>query len=802
MKAKIVLLSIGLFFLSAVFSQAESPTEKLFRRAGNPYAHDSEIIALVNAGADINYSNEEGVTVLMKAAEGDRPDFAAILLRAGAEVSPRDKKGRTALYIATSNKYTNIVNLLKNSDALYAGKKKIHTARGIDFALEYLKRYFPDGYGLIEAVDSYNFAPLKEWLPFEDKTGAAGQFESRPYILRYISDSVYRTCWVYNETVSQGDGYRALFVNADETLWTGTDRVFPARQLALRVPKELRGALFSSYIMGSKATFQGYRSMPQLIGVYGLLHELSAHNAAMGLCMERKRFMTDYPEEFIYDEWRSYFSELYKRSLYYWELKYYIMAYLLHAKDNYPEQYRQIAGSSDFRKAFLSLDKNYSSKVEMWTDEQEEMLKLVREQGYYAQEVEPGKTIRIGRGEEYTHGEIVDVHAIEIDRYTEELQIPDYQAIWYELENTVSPRELYDMAANGDLSGVKRGLASGVTPDARGGRSFFSCLEIAALNGHTEVVRALIEAGARVDGLALCFAAEKGNREIVELLLDAGARTDIRDGYGMTPLNFAAQFGHSSITERLLSLGASPSSRNNKGWTPLHFAASGGHEGIVRLLLAKSANTVAVNSDGQTALDLAEKEEHGQIVQLLRQSAAVDSTSIKTAQPKEPNPDAMKLLLELKDIKNPAAMDDIITRGLTKLMQHATTGNARRVQLLIEAGADTSINTGQGDSALDIAAGKGHAGTIEVMMELGVDPNSGIKDSPLMDAAYYGHPHVVQILLEWGADPNYTERERSALKQAQWFLHITERDKKTDNLNRARAVIRILEKALENQKID
>ena len=65
---------------------------------------------------------------------------------------------------------------------------------------------------------------------------------------------------------------------------------------------------------------------------------------------------------------------------------------------------------------------------------------------------------------------------------------------------------------------------------------------IASRNGHVEVVRALVEAGASVDqarndGVTpLCIASEEGHVEVVRVLVAAGASVDQANNDRVTPL--------------------------------------------------------------------------------------------------------------------------------------------------------------------------------------------------------------------------------------------------------------------------
>lgn len=89
--------------------------------------------------------------------------------------------------------------------------------------------------------------------------------------------------------------------------------------------------------------------------------------------------------------------------------------------------------------------------------------------------------------------------------------------------------------------------------------------------------------------------------------------------------------------------------------------------------------------------------------------------------------------------------------GWTALMAAAAQGHGDVVAWLLEAGARPDVVTEDGDSALSLAAARGHVAALRLLaQDEGVDVNrrDGAGWTPLMSAALRGHHRVVATLLE------------------------------------------------------
>lgn len=116
-----------------------------------------------------------------------------------------------------------------------------------------------------------------------------------------------------------------------------------------------------------------------------------------------------------------------------------------------------------------------------------------------------------------------------------------------------------------------------------------SPLMMAALRGHTELVRKLIERDAHVNkpGWApLHYAATGGHLEIMALLLEHHAFIDAESPNKTTPLMMAAHYGSPEAVKLLLDAGADTAMRNELGLTAIDFAHGANRKEVAQMIAA------------------------------------------------------------------------------------------------------------------------------------------------------------------------------------------------------------------------
>ncbi len=161
-------------------------------------------------------------------------------------------------------------------------------------------------------------------------------------------------------------------------------------------------------------------------------------------------------------------------------------------------------------------------------------------------------------------------------------------------------------ARDGDANRVEALLLSGVDPDQRGGAfRTITAMQIAAARGDQRIVWHLIDYGADVnltlDSTPLLQAIQNGHIEIVKILISAGADVNRQTGDCATPLRYAIANHQLEIFKTLIAAGANVNQKSaydilNGSWTLMDNATLyGGQEFVDVINRVNAAPTVAKN---------------------------------------------------------------------------------------------------------------------------------------------------------------------------------------------------------------
>jgi ankyrin repeat protein len=324
---------------------------------------------------------------------------------------------------------------------------------------------------------------------------------------------------------------------------------------------------------------------------------------------------------------------------------------------------------------------------------------------------------------------------------------------------------LMTCSATGTIDGVKSLLARGADINASEPSLGQTALMWAVSERHHDVVRLLLERGANAGAAtrhgftALHFAAREGDLETARLLLAGGMDIDVQSvpdptlkgrgpafdamrSAGSTPLAVAVTRGQVAFALFLLEHGADPNVADT-GFTPLHWAA-GTWEGDLSNPVFGFAEPMSGIPDRQTKLTL--------INALLARGA-------------KPN---ARITRRLPGFAGGYA-EPI---GATPFFLASSAADVEVMRLLLDAGADPTLQTEGRTSAVMAAAGVNRKlaespvtedqsiEAVKLLLALGADAAhvSANGENALFGPAYRGWNRLVQLLADHGANVNVVSK--------------------------------------------
>ena len=357
------------------------------------------------------------------------------------------------------------------------------------------------------------------------------------------------------------------------------------------------------------------------------------------------------------------------------------------------------------------------------------------------------------------------------------------------LEKTLKLREA---AVTGDAEKVKELLAAGALTDAQdsvGATVLYRVIEgyveetlHPATEGHMDVVRALIEAGAKVDSFTrsegtsrgfmhrnrnfsnatpLHVAAMAGHPEIVRLLIEAGkdinGYLDFRNHRNYhTALSLALkEKPNQEVAKLLIQAGADVNAVNGLEETPLHTVAAM-HEDVT---MSVNIATALINAGANPNSKISRSNTFSRCVGCTPLHMAASANHIQM----------VKLL-----IKNRANINSKDEADNSPLHMAIYRGHGELAKLLIESGAYIHSRNYNGNLPIQMAAHAGLPDLIKLLIEAGspVNVQDQAGDTPLHDAALQGHVEAARVLVGAGAAVNAeNNRDRTPLDLAEQNDH-------------------------------
>lgn len=266
---------------------------------------------------------------------------------------------------------------------------------------------------------------------------------------------------------------------------------------------------------------------------------------------------------------------------------------------------------------------------------------------------------------------------------------------------------------------------------------------------------------------------------LVDALLTRNLRLDNRDIDGSTALHEASKRGRLNVVGQLLNGFAKPMIKDYRGRTPLHYAVDLGHVAIVRRLLQENMAGID-DSDllGRKPLSLAIRREHLDTVKLLIDLGADCHSAYLTDAMRFNAKDSFDFLLTIGVKPDGLALQFAISRKNVHYLRSCILGGVSpnsllnwpprpllieavsqeqvpTLQLLLSMGADASILSSNGDSALWIAVHNGSHDIVNILLKAGAgthDLSRGGQMVNLIDlATKKGYADIAEMLNKAGA---------------------------------------------------
>ncbi|XP_018414904.1 PREDICTED: ankyrin repeat and SOCS box protein 2 [Nanorana parkeri] len=296
-----------------------------------------------------------------------------------------------------------------------------------------------------------------------------------------------------------------------------------------------------------------------------------------------------------------------------------------------------------------------------------------------------------------------------------------------------------------------------------------TALYLAALKGHLECMRYLLEYGAEPDIVnkaretPLYKASERKNTEAVRILVAFRADVNHRCNQGWTALHEAVSQNALDIIDILVKGGAKIEAKNCYGITPLFVAAQSGQLDALRYIVKCGADINTQANDNASALFEACKNGHNHIVEfLLSQGTDANKPNkdgflpIHIASKKRDNDGIVSMLIPV------TSRTRVKRSGISPLHIAAERNNDDILEELINAGYDVNFTLSfdrarlyedKRSTALYFAVMNNNIYAARLLLEAGANPNVDIIN-PLLISIRHGCLNTIKMLLDHGANIN------------------------------------------------
>lgn len=216
------------------------------------------------------------------------------------------------------------------------------------WVLDTLKRYSPDGYFILDTYDR----EVSEGTPFMDYWD--GPEDDRKW--SSLNTIVHEMAHGYmGEIADFGSTY--YYISPTKSIMVPIGKVYRTNSMASSIPEELRTFRYS--YVESNEEFLG----SQVNGAYGLMNEMAAYYVGTKAAADMQPL---FEARGVTAPWADFFNSVYGTLYGILEFRYFILKYILWAKDNDQAVYKDILANGKFKTAFASIDQTSRDFVDTW----------------------------------------------------------------------------------------------------------------------------------------------------------------------------------------------------------------------------------------------------------------------------------------------------------------------------------------------------------------------------------------------------------------------------------------------------
>ncbi len=248
-----------------------------------------------------------------------------------------------------------------------------------DFALQLLSRHSPDGTEIVQLALELQ----SRQSPF--KVSEYLEPDTRRSLLSSLNTVVHEAC--HELTRFKGEEIAAdsldipverisnvlyFYLSESRFILVNRTKTFPSRDMVDAIPDRMRTFRFS-YIDTPEVL-----QSTQVWGVYGLLNEFNAYVQGTRVSLDLYHYYAELDRP---PEWLDYFQNIDATLYGGLEFRYYILSYLLYARQRRPKVYHDLINNSAFIHAFLAVDELMRDTIQGYAQRKKFLFPYLSERG-------------------------------------------------------------------------------------------------------------------------------------------------------------------------------------------------------------------------------------------------------------------------------------------------------------------------------------------------------------------------------------------------------------------------------------